>query len=203
MLRCIALLLTVFTVGCFPYVYHQQDRVLIKGVDVPSTLEIARSELEEGGFDATLAIWAIRDQVVSEDDAETISELYAEYIDKVAAEGDRGTAEFGVWHFSWAISNLYRNGNDSIKKELEAAYLDAQKRPETLKTFKKVATEHVNGSKIYMGDIHGLARSFARSHIVAPGNNPYLQSLDDYNKKKKSKPEQKARAEEKAGGPNG
>jgi hypothetical protein len=184
MLRNASLLLTLFSAGCFPYVYHEQDRVLIQGVDVGATLEIARIELEEGGFDATLPVWAIRDQVVSQDNARTVSELYSEYIDKIAAEKDRTTAEFGVWHFAWAISNLYRNGNDSVKKELESAYLDAQKRPDTLKRFKGVASEHVNGSKVFMGDIHGAARSFAHSHIVAPGNKTYLQSLDEYRKKK-------------------
>jgi hypothetical protein len=180
--------LALLSIGCFPYVYHEQDRVLIQGVDVGATLEIAEIELEEGGFDATLSVWAIRDQVVTQDEAKTISALYCEHIDKIAAEKDRGTAEFGVWHFAWAISNLYRNGNDSVKKELESAYRDAQKRPETLKQFKGVASEHVNGSKIYMGDIHGAARSFAHAHIVAPGNKTYLQSLDEY-KKKKSKNE--------------
>jgi hypothetical protein len=64
------------------------------------------------------------------------------------------------------------------------AYRDARERPEDLKTFKKVATEHVNGEKIYMGDIHGAARSFARSHVVVPGNKSYLQSLDEYREKK-------------------
>jgi hypothetical protein len=147
-------------------------------------LEIARTELEEGGFDATLGVWAIRDQIVTADNARVISKLYFNYIDKIAAEKDRTTADFGIWHFSWAIANLYRNGNDSIKQELEAAYLDAKKRPETLKNFKRAAIEHVNGNKIYMGDIHALARSFARSHIVAPGNEKYLQSLDEYKKTK-------------------
>jgi hypothetical protein len=184
MLRRNALLLVLLCSGCFPYVYHEQNRVLIQGVDVGATLEIARIELEEGGFDATLAVWAIRDQVVSENEARTIAELYSKHIDGIAAEPDRGTAEFGVWHFAWAISNLYRNGNDGVKRQLESAYRDAQKRPETLKQFKSVAAEHVNGSKIYMGDIHGAARSFARAHIVAPGNKRYLQSLDGYRKKK-------------------
>jgi hypothetical protein len=184
MLRILSLLLLLLATGCFPYVFHEQDRVLIQGVDVGATLEIARIELEEGGFDATLPVWAIRDQIVSEDDARTISELYSRYIDKVAAEKDRTTADFGVWHFAWAISNLYRNGNDRVKRQLENAYLDAQKRPDTLKSFRGAASEHVNGSKIYMGDIHGAARSFARAHIVVPGNQTYLQSLDEYKKKK-------------------
>jgi hypothetical protein len=182
--RIVSFLLLLLAAGCFPYVYHEQDRVLIQGIDVGATLEIARIELDEGGFDATLAVWAIRDQVVSEDEAKTIAELYSTYIDRVAAEKDRGTAEFGVWHFAWAIANLYRNGDDGIKRELEGAYRDAQRRPDTLKQFKGVATEHVNGDKIYMGDIHGAARSFARAHIVAPGNKTYLQSVDQYREKK-------------------
>ena len=190
MRRLVSLLLVLLVAGCFPYVYHEQNRVLIEGIDVGATLEIARTELEEGGFDATLPVWAIRDQVVSEGEARTIAELYSTYIDRIAAEPDRGTAEFGVWHFAWAISNLYRNLHneaqalEGVKRQLESAYLDAQKRPETLKQFKGVAAEHVNGSKIYMGDIHGAARSFARAHIVAPGNECYLQSLDDFSRNK-------------------
>ena len=47
-------LLALLSIGCFPYVYHEQDRVLIKGVDVDATLEIARiCGLEEGD-------WALR-----------------------------------------------------------------------------------------------------------------------------------------------
>jgi len=179
------LFFTMLSLSCFPYVYHQQDqRVLIARVDVPATLEIARIELEEGGFDATLPIWAIRDQIVSEDEARAVSELYFAYIDKVAGEKDQGTASFGLWHFTWAISNLYRNGNDGVKEELASAYHDSQNRLGTLTKFKGIATEHVNGSKVYMGDIHAFARAFAHAHIVAPGNHTYLQSVDEYKKKK-------------------
>ena len=125
---------------------------------------------------------AIRDQVVTANSAKTISELYFKYIDRIAAERDETTADFGVWHFAWAISNLYRNGDDRIKAGLRGAYLDARERPRRLRHFKDIAAEHVNGEKIYMGDIHAAARSFARSHIVAPGNDKYLQSLDQYRK---------------------
>src|SRR5262245_29413654 len=133
--------LVLFALGCFPYVYHNQSQVLIRDVDIGATLEIARIELEEGGFDATLPVWAIRDQVVSPDEARTVSALYFEYIDQIAAQKDRGTAEFGVWHLTWAISNLYRNGSDSVKQVLERAYRDARERPAALKQFRKVATE--------------------------------------------------------------
>lgn len=170
----------IASINCLPYVYHMRERVLVSGVDVDSTLDIARTELEEGGFDATLTIWAIRDQFVSAENAKTISTLYFTHIDKVAAERDKTTAAFGVWHFSWAISNLYRNGDDGIKAELEDAYRDALKRPAGLTTFRDVAAEHVNGSKVYMGDFHAAARAYARSHIVAPGVKGYLQSLNEY-----------------------
>jgi len=182
MLKKASLLIPLLLIGCFPYVYYEQDRVLVEGIDLDATLEIARIELEEGGFDATLTIWAIRDQIISEAQARTIAAIYFDSIGKVAAEKDRGTADFGVWHFAWAISNYYRNGNDGVRRELEAAYRDAQKRPQSLKNFKDIAAEHVSGDKIYMGDIHGAARSYARSHLVAPGNEHYLQSLDEYRK---------------------
>lgn len=184
-LKQLSLLVPILaSINCFPYVYHMRERVLVRGVDIDATLEIARTELEEGGFDATLTVWAIRDQVVSAGNARTISALYFRHIDNVAAEQDKTVAAFGVWHLSWAVSNLYRNGDDTIKAELEAAYLDARTRPERLTKFKDVASEHVNGSKIYMGDVHAFARAYARSHIVAPGVEGYLQTLDEYRKNK-------------------
>jgi len=183
-IAALVLTLPLMLAGCFPYVYHEQGRVLVEGIDIDATLEIARIELEEGGFDATLTVWAIRDQVVTADNAKTISALYLKHIGEIAAQKDRAIADFGVWHFAWAIANLYRNGDDGIKAALEAAYLDARKRPEGLEKFKDVAAEHINGDKIYMGDIHAVARSYARSHVVAPGNKNYLQSLDQYRKKK-------------------
>jgi hypothetical protein len=79
---------------------------------------------------------------------------------------------------------VYRNGDSSIKAELESAYLDARKRPDNLRQFEDIASEHVNGSKVYMGDFHTVARAYARSHVVVPGNKNYLQSLEEYRKKK-------------------
>jgi len=143
MLRKVSLIVPLLLINCFPYVYHKQDRVLVRGIDVDTTLEIARIELEEGGFDATLTVWAIRDQILTVDNAKTISELYFRYIDKAAAEKDKTTPDFGLWHFAWAISNLYRNGDGSIKAELEGAYLDARKRPESSTKFKDIASQHI------------------------------------------------------------
>jgi len=186
MLRKLAIIVPILaSINCLPYVYHMRDeRVVVSGIDIDATLEIAGIELEEGGFDATLTVWAIRDQIVSAGNARTVSALYFRHIDKIAADKDKTVAAFGVWHFAWAISNLYRNGDERIKAELQGAYLDARKRPERLTQFRDIAAEHVNGGKVYMGDIHTAARAYARSHIVAPGIKGYLQSLEEYQKNK-------------------
>ena len=187
MIKVLVLIVAALFTDCLSIVYHDQKSVLILGIDITSTLEIARAELEEGGFDASLTVWAIRDQAITADDADNVSKLYFDFIDKVAGEEDKTTADFGVWHFAWAISNLYRNGDAETRARLEQAYLDARNRPESMTHFKDVAVEHVNGDKIYMGDIHAIARSYACSHIVAPGNTKYLQSLDQYKKSKEQK----------------
>lgn len=196
MLKRLAVIVPILaSINCLPYVYHSRDRVLLSGVDMDATLQIAWVELGEGGFDAALTLWAIRDQIVTVDQARTISALYLTHIDKVASEKDKTTAAFGVWHLSWAISNLYRNGDASIKAELESAYLDAIKQPEGLKNFRDIATEHISGKEVYMGDFHAAARAYARSHIVAPGVKGYLQSLDEYwaNKAKEKSVERRSR----------
>jgi len=51
-------------------------------------------------------------------------------------------------HFGWAIANLYRNGNDAVKAELQLAYEDAQKRPQTLERHKLIAIDHIMSDNI-------------------------------------------------------
>ena len=175
MKKIFVLLLAVLFFSCipFPYVYYDQKDVLIKGVDIDKTLDVAQIELESGGTFSVLGVWIIRDQIIGKDQAKRISDLYFKYIDTIKDE-------FDIWHLSWAISNYYRNGNDEIKGVLKDAYNDAVKRPEKLKQFKKIADELINGSKIYMGDIHDLGKAYAKSHIIAPGNPNYLQSVADF-----------------------
>lgn len=178
-------LILLLLIGCFPYMYHTRDKVLLENIDIDATLEIAVIELTEGGFDAVLTIWALRDQIINPEQAGRINQIYLDYIEKVAAEKKRNIAEFGVWHLAWAISNLYRNGNDMIKNKLEAAYKDAKMRPATLEKFKQIADRHINGNKLYMGDVHQLGRYYATTHLVIPGNKKYVQSLEDFRKWKK------------------
>ena len=85
---------------------------------------------------------------------------------------------FNVWHLTWAISNLYRQGDAGVKTELQAAYEDAGRRVETLNF--KAATMHFGDEKIYLGDFHGFAHAYAQSHVVVPGNDEYLQCYEEY-----------------------
>jgi hypothetical protein len=161
-------------------VYYDQKDVLVNGINIDETLKIARNELKKDTYDSVLGVWVIRDQVFTTSQAEEISKLYFENIDKLKIE-------FSIWHLSWAVSNIYRNGNDEIKMVMNDAYLDAKKRPDSLKQFKKIADMHINGEKIYMGDIHDLGKAYAHSHIIAPGNKDYLQYYDEYEKQLKDK----------------
>jgi hypothetical protein len=183
MKKLLLLVLISLVLSCFPYIYYKQEEVLIKNVNIDQTLDIAINELNEGGFDSILTIWAIRDQIITPEQAKRINEIYLEYIDKVVYENET-TEEFGKWHFAWAISNIYRNGNDLVKKEINEAYVNAKKIPSTLTKFNKIADEQINGEKIYMGDVHGLGRAYAKTHIVVPGNSEYVQSYKEYLEKK-------------------
>jgi hypothetical protein len=179
MKKIFAMILLVLLFSCipFPYVYYDQKDVLIKGVDIDKTLDVAQMELESGGTFCVLGVWVIRDQIINNDQAKRISDLYFKYIDTIKDD-------FDIWHLSWAISNYYRNGNDEIKAILKDAYNDAVKRPEKLHQFKSIANELINGSKVYMGNIHDLGKAYAHSHIVVPGNTDYIQSVADYQKMK-------------------
>ena len=160
--------------------------MLLKNVDIDQTLKIAVNELKEGGFDAVLTIWAIRDQIITPEQAKKINDIYMEFKDNIEYKNET-TKEFGTWHFAWAISNFFRNGDENIKNEINQAYTEAQKIPGVLKKFKKIAEEHINGEKIYMGDAHGLGRAYAKTHIIVPGNNDYVQTYEEYLKYKESK----------------
>ena len=152
-----------------PFTTSVQNQVLIKGVDIDETLVIAEHELKRGRFASVLTLWGIRDQVFTEDQAQSVSVLYFQYID---ARKDY----FDVWHLTWAISNIYRNGNAAVRAELELAYQDAKKRAKAAGGW----ADGLANRDILMGDIHPPARHFVETHVVAPGTPRYLQSLEDY-----------------------
>ncbi|MEH6559603.1 MAG: lamin tail domain-containing protein [Oceanicoccus sp.] len=172
-----------------PYVsYNDQASVLIEGIDWDATLNVAEAEFARQLSTSELPIWAIRDQIITPEVAAKIAVLYFDNIEMLY-----GTKPFmvldwnhAVWHLSWAISNLYRNGDSAVKKELQLAYEDAITRPETLERRNYIAIDHIRNDVVVMGDIHTAAHTRMKQLIVAPGNPDYLQSFEEYQDNKRS-----------------
>lgn len=139
------------------------------------TLKISHDEMQKKNLSQSLGLWVIRDQIINPAQAKIISELYLSKVDSM-------NSEFNIWHSSWAISNLYRFGDDAVKAELESAYQKAKKKPERIQKrgMRKLANHHVNGRRTVTGFIHAGGRSYAKRHLVVPGNKRYLQSYDQY-----------------------
>ena len=172
-----------------PYVsYNDQESVLIEGVDLAATLKIAEAEFARELSTSELPIWAIRDQVVTPEIAAKIAHLYFDNIEMLYTTEPFTIIDWNhaVWHFSWAISNLYRNGDTAVKAALQLAYEDAIIRPETLERYYHIATHHIRNDTVVMGDIHTPAHNRMQQLVVAPGNPAYLQSFAEYEKNKRS-----------------
>jgi hypothetical protein len=176
-------------VKALPFLYiNDQQAVRIDGIDFEQTLKIAAEELTRDIAIAELTIWAIRDQVITPDVAKTIADLYLNNIDKLYHTKAFTVIDWNhaVWQFAWAVANLYRNGDDAVKAQLQVAYEDAVTRPETLDKFQLVALDNVLSHEILMGDAHDLGRGFAQGHIVVPGNPDYVQSYEEYLENRRS-----------------
>ncbi len=159
--------------------YSTREPALVENVDINETLKITKDEIQKEGIGQSLGIWVLRDQVVTSQQARTISQLYLGRIDSMQKA-------FNIWHASWGISNLYRLGDSTVKAELEVAYQKAKVQPLRLKGGqRKIADSHVNGKKIVTGFIHGGGRAYAKKHLVVPGNKKYLQSYEAYKVKQK------------------
>jgi len=172
-----------------PYVsYNDQEAVLIEGIDLAATLKVAEAELARKLATSELPIWAIRDQVVTADIAAKIAQLYFDNIEMLYATEPFTIIDWNhaVWHFSWAISNLYRNGDKAVKAALQLAYEDAITRPETLERYNHIAIDHIRNDIVVMGDIHTPAHNRMQQLVVAPGNPDYLQSFAEYEENKRS-----------------
>jgi len=161
----------LFLNSCF--IYSEQEPALVKKINVDETLKVARDEMKKTSEGGSLGIWVLRDQVVTAKQARIIGELYLAHIDGMKSP-------FNIWHSSWAISNLYRLGDDSVKAELETAYQKAKKQPERLEgNIRKIAESHINGG-LTTGFIHLGGLYYAHTHVVAPGNKWFLQSYEQY-----------------------
>jgi hypothetical protein len=176
--KFIILMLIVFSfTGCLRYLTHDREKVLLQNVDIDQTLKIAEMELKKHTWGCILGIWVIRDQILTAEQASKISDLYFSNIDSLKQS-------FNIWHLTWAISDAYRNGDESVRSVMQKAYDDARARAKKLGG---AADKHVNGDKLYMGDAHSLGRRYAQLHIVVPGDKRYLQSFEEYLKKQKAK----------------
>jgi hypothetical protein len=162
--------LTGINAGCLRYLTHERAAVLLPGVDINQTLRVAAIELEKNTWGCVLGVWVIRDQVITPAQAETIDTLYFSHIDSLRQN-------FNIWHLTWAIADLYRNGDDAIRAVLQKAYDDARLRAKKLGG---TADRFANSDTLFMGDAHSLGRLYAERHVVVPGNPKYLQSFDDY-----------------------
>lgn len=168
-------LLCVCLNSCFLSLHHRRKPALVKNTNIDETLRISKDEMQKQNLSQSLGLWVLRDQIVTPSQAKTISELYLSKIDNMKSD-------FNIWHSSWAISNLYRFGDDGVKKELETAYQKAKKQPERIQKrgTKKLANRHVNGKRTVTGFIHAGGRSYAKRHLVVPGNKRYVQSYEEY-----------------------
>ena len=174
---CAVAVLTILA-GCLRYLTHDRSKVLLAGVDIDQTLKIAEIEIDKGTWGCVLGVWVIRDQTVTSAQAATISNIYFSHVSLLKQS-------FNIWHLTWAIADLYDNGDDQARAALKNAYEDARQRANALGG---LANKFVNGNKIYMGDAHSLGRRYAETHMVVPGNPKYLQSFEEYLKKHPKKP---------------
>jgi hypothetical protein len=167
--------------GCLPYLYKERAPALIPGIDIDQSLDVAQRELEKPKATSVLGVWALRDQPVTAAQAARINDMYLGSIPRIDDEEMRHRS-FAVWHFTWAISNLYRFGDDAVKAALEPAYADAVARAKKLD--RSVVDKLVLGKDIYSGPAHAGGRAYAHKHLVVPGNEEYLQSFAQYRKAK-------------------
>lgn len=156
------------------YIYNTQQPALVKGVDIDQSILVAQDEIRKSDVSRSLCLWMMRDQVVTATQAKTIAEMYLSHIDGM-------TDGFNIWHASWAIANLYRLGDASVKAALETAYQKAKKQPERITDDSKGAAEdHVNGKNLTTGFIHFGGLGYAHDHLVVPGDNRFIQSYEEY-----------------------
>lgn len=174
--------LCLFLNSCFLSLHHRRKPALVRNVNMDETLKISTDEMQKQNMSQSLGLWVIRDQIVTPAQAKIISGLYLSKIDSMRSD-------FNIWHSSWAISNLYRFGDDAVKAELETAYQKAKKQPERIqrKGTRRLANRHINGRRTVTGFIHAGGRSYAKRHLVVPGNKRYLQSYEEYRKTQQTK----------------
>lgn len=158
------------------YIYNTREPALVKNVDIDQTILVAIDEMKKTDMAQSMGIWIMKDQVITPQQAKLIADLYITNLDRIVSP-------FNIWHAAWAISNLYRFGNEAVKAELEKAYQIAKNEPNRISDdddFKGAAIDHINGEKMTTGFIHVGGMSYAYEHLVVPGNKKFIQSYEEY-----------------------
>ncbi len=175
-LAVIIIIIPPVLIFSFPHIYKGREKrhlVIIPHIDVDKSLLIAKRMTQKSGMVKSLGLWAIRDQYFTAKQAGIAAEIYLANIHSM-------NGNFNKWHFSWAIANIHRLGDQEVKKVTLNAYIIAKTQPGIMTGMKKIASNHIMGKKIVMGSAHYFGRQFVRNHVVAPGNPEYLQNNQNF-----------------------
>lgn len=144
-------------ITCFAYVTKDPEQARIDRVNIHATLDRAEEYVEQEKWVAfVLTYWCIRDQTITPDEAERITQLYFDHVDSL----QQG---FQTWHTYWAVANYYKGASPDVQGILEDAYQDASRRASEEGG---AADRFTNGDETIHGDIHSLARHFCNCNTM-------------------------------------
>lgn len=151
------------------------SEVSIDSLDVNQSLQVCEHIMDRVDKDSlskpqVLGYWALRAQNITPEQAKEVSRVYFKYVDAVEQQ-----KSFYIWHYTWAIADMYRLGDDEVQKALRLAYVDAVARG-----YKAGKGKFVDGEKLYLGYFHFGGWGAAKKFLVAPGNDKFNQSAQDY-----------------------
>ena len=90
-------------------VFHEiAGRPQVSGVDIDQCLDVAEWKLENQDKYKSLGLWVMRDQIITPAQAARICKLYFAHIESMKSD-------FDLWHFAWAIRNLYDGGSAEVQ----------------------------------------------------------------------------------------
>lgn len=159
---------------------HDQSEMLIEGVDIDESLKIAEfwtNRHDDGEWEPnSLGYWAMRAQEITPEQAKEIDRVYWKVIDQMEYK------EFHLWHYTWAIADLYRLGSPEVQEILQKAFDDAVPLALAIEKEKFVAD-----SVLHLGFFHGGGWRAAKNYMVVPGNRKFTQNANEYIEEKTRK----------------
>ncbi len=152
---------------------HDQSEMLIEGIDVDQSLEVAEfltTRLDRDGNPKpqSLGYWSLRAQEITEEQAIQIESVYWGVIDAMEYR------EFHLWHYTWAIADFYRLGSPEVQNILKDAFDDAVRRGLEIEKDK-----FVTDTTLHLGFFHGGGWYAAKKYLVVPGERKFAQSAEE------------------------